>query len=117
MQTLTHKNQLMLEMSVQELKNREHEIGSNLLLLDVRELHERNAANIGGVHIPMALVPAHIAELDSWRDKEVVVYCRSGARSAGVVSYLTQQGFAKVMNLRGGILAWKAAFDPHLSVN
>ena len=50
------------------------------------------------------------------RDQEVIVYCRSGGRSASVQQFLMSQGFAKVKNLSGGMLAWKRDVDPAMAV-
>ena len=53
-----------------------------------------------------------MGELDP--EKEVVVYCRSGARSEQVARYLMQNGFEHVLNLRGGVLGWREEVDPSL---
>jgi rhodanese-related sulfurtransferase len=83
------------------------------LLLDVREDWELAIARIeGAVHIPMGQVPARLDELD--REREIVVLCRSGGRSAQVAWFLGQQGFPRVWNLAGGILAWAELIDPSL---
>ena len=84
--------------------------GDDLFVLDVREPHEHTLCNIGGVLIPMGELPSRVAELDSSR--EIVVYCRTGMRSAQVVNWLTQSGFERVWNLRGGIHAWSDDIDP-----
>lgn len=84
------------------------------LLLDVREDWELEIARIdGALHIPMGDVPARLAEID--RDREIVVLCRSGGRSAQVARFLEQQGYGRVWNLAGGILAWSEQLDPSLS--
>lgn len=76
-------------------------------LLDVREPHEHEVASVdGSVDIPMAEVPARIAELD--RDKPIVVMCHGGNRSMKVAQFLAGQGFKKVFNMTGGIEAWAA---------
>lgn len=84
------------------------------LLLDVREDWELAIARLEqAVHIPMGEVPARLGELDPAR--EIVVMCRSGGRSAQVARFLQQQGFGKVWNLAGGILAWSEQVDPSLA--
>ncbi len=84
------------------------------LLVDVREAWELEVARLdGALHIPMAEVPARLAELDRGRD--VVVMCRSGGRSLSVARYLEAQGYASVANLTGGILAWRRDVDPTLA--
>ena len=97
------------EMTVAELKRRIDD-GDAPLLIDVREPHEHEFCNIGGELIPMAEIPGRISALDQTR--ETVVYCRSGIRSASVVDYMRDAGFARALNLRGGILAWADEIDP-----
>ena len=100
------------QMSVQELKQR-IDAGEDVFVLDVREPYEIQIANIGGKLIPMNEVPKRLAEIP--QDREVVVYCRSGARSQRVAEFLAQQGYANVKNLAGGILAWANQIDPAMS--
>ncbi len=83
-----------------------------ILLLDVREPYEYQAGNIGGHLIPLNDLPRRLGELDP--DRETVVHCRSGARSALAVEFLRAQGFQNVKNLAGGILAWAEKVDPSL---
>ncbi len=84
---------------------------ATVVLLDVREDAELSLAAIdGAVHIPMGQIPARIDELDS--EQTIVVMCHSGGRSAQVATYLSQQGFANVFNLDGGIQAWSRSVDP-----
>lgn len=79
-------------------------------LVDVREPHEYEICNLGGRLIPLGEVETRAGELD--RDREIVVYCRTGARSATAVELLQKSGFSKVWNLKGGILAWSDEVDP-----
>ena len=83
-------------------------------LLDVREDWELQTAQIAGaLHIPMDAVPDEIEKLRHARDgKDLVVMCRSGARSQNVAEFLNQSGFCDVFNLDGGILAWSEQVDP-----
>jgi adenylyltransferase/sulfurtransferase len=97
------------EMTAVELK-RKMDAREEPFILDVREPHEFQICHIGGHLIPLRDVPQRVHELDSARD--IVVHCRSGVRSAAVVDFLTQAGFKKVWNLRGGILAWSDEVDP-----
>lgn len=91
----------------------EGERREDVVLLDVREPHELALASIDGVlHIPMAQVPARLAELD--RDKPIVVMCRTGGRSRKVAEYLAANGFEQVFNLQGGIDAWSQEIDPRI---
>jgi sulfur-carrier protein adenylyltransferase/sulfurtransferase len=97
------------QMSVKELKSR-LDSGDNLLVLDVREPFEYQIANIGATLIPQGQVPQRLAEIDPAR--EIVVHCRSGARSQRVAEFLAQSGYTRVSNLAGGILAWSDEIDP-----
>lgn len=79
--------------------------GEDILLVDIRTPAEvAQGAIPHAVHLPMHLIPLRMSELP--RDREVVLYCRSGARSYHACAYLAQQGFDRVVNLRGGIIAW-----------
>ncbi|MCB1865319.1 MAG: sulfurtransferase [Chromatiales bacterium] len=79
--------------------------GDDLMLIDVRSGPEVAQGMIeGGQHVPMHLLPLRLADIP--RNKDVVFYCRSGARSAQVCMWLGQQGFDNVVNLRGGVIAW-----------
>jgi molybdopterin/thiamine biosynthesis adenylyltransferase/rhodanese-related sulfurtransferase len=81
------------------------------VLLDVREPHELQLCRLpGAVLIPMREVSKRLEELD--RNQEIVVYCRSGARSAKIAQLLRASGFPVVRNLTGGILAWSDKVDP-----
>lgn len=99
----------MKEISVNELR-RKMDTGEVFQLIDVRESHERAYTNIGGDHIPMGRVMQSIDKIE--RDKPVIFYCRSGSRSAQVVSFLEEQhNFDNLYNLTGGILAWSTEID------
>lgn len=81
------------------------------LLLDVREPFEVEICHIpGALHLPMQQVSAHLEEWD--RKQEIVVHCKSGARSAKICALLLEQGFRRPLNLKGGILAWIDCVDP-----
>ncbi len=77
-------------------------------LIDIRSENEVRGGGIGGaIHIPMHLLPIRAHEIP--KDKPVVLYCHSGARSMQACSYLSQNGFDNMHNLNGGILAWARA--------
>jgi rhodanese-related sulfurtransferase len=99
----------MEDISVSELKER-MEKGENLHVYDVRELHEYEEFNIGANHIPLGELPGRISELDSIKNEEIILHCRSGARSGNAKMYLEDLGFTKVRNLLGGMLAWQDKF-------
>jgi sulfur-carrier protein adenylyltransferase/sulfurtransferase len=84
-------------------------------VLDVREPHEWALANLrdrGALHIPLGELSGRLSELDPGR--EWVVHCRSGARSARAQELLQASGYPRVLNLEGGILAWRDQVDPSL---
>ena len=88
--------------------------GEDLFLLDVREPNEFQICRIAGsTLIPLGELPQRTGELD--RNREMVVHCKVGARSAKAVSLLQDRGFTRVSNLKGGILAWIDRVDPSLS--
>jgi adenylyltransferase/sulfurtransferase len=97
------------QITVKELKRR-IDAGEDVQLIDVREPYEYQIAQIGGKLIPQNDVPQRLAEID--RDREVVVHCRSGARSQKIAELLKQAGYPRVVNVAGGILAWSDEIDP-----
>ena len=100
------------EISVRELA-RKRSSGEEFVLLDVREEDELAVAALDGVlHVPMGQIPARLSEIP--REQEIVVMCHGGVRSDSVAHYLRAQGFARVLNLAGGIDAWSCEVDPEL---
>ncbi|MEM9324433.1 MAG: rhodanese-like domain-containing protein [Bacteroidota bacterium] len=100
----------MKEITVQELKKLLDE-GVDFQLIDVREPNEFEFANLQGELIPLSAVPDNVDKFS--KDKQVVVHCRSGARSGNAIQYLEQNhGFDNLYNLKGGILAWADEIDP-----
>ncbi len=97
------------QISVTDFK-RKRGAGEDFFLLDVREPHEFQIANLGGHLIPLGDLPARISELDSSR--EIVVHCKMGGRSQKAAEFLKQAGFNKIQNLAGGIQAWSEQVDP-----
>jgi adenylyltransferase/sulfurtransferase len=93
----------------EELKRRQT-AGEDVYVLDVREPHEYQIANIGGHLIPLNDLPKRLSELD--RAQNIVVHCKSGGRSQKASEFLQQQGFTRVENLAGGITAWSEKVDP-----
>jgi molybdopterin/thiamine biosynthesis adenylyltransferase/rhodanese-related sulfurtransferase len=92
--------------------NQRRDAGDDIFLLDVREPYEVQIAQIGGYVIPQNDVPNRLGELDP--AKEIVVHCRSGARSQRIAELLKANGFQRVSNLAGGILAWADEIDPKI---
>jgi len=98
------------EITPVELKRR-LDRGEKLRIIDVREPHEYQINRIAGsTLIPLGDVPKRVNELDP--DEELVMQCKSGARSGKAADFLRSQGFKHVLNLKGGILAWIDQVDP-----
>jgi rhodanese-related sulfurtransferase len=103
------------EISPEELQRRVGR-GDPLVIIDVREPHEWDIANLeeyGARLIPLGQIAERMHELDS--AQEIVLHCRSGARSAKALRQLRDAGFRKLWNLKGGILGWIDAVDPSLN--
>ena len=98
------------EITVQELKEK-MDNGEQPFLLDVRRPEEHDFVNIGGHLIQLDYLPNHLEELEQHKNEEIIVYCRSGARSGRAVQFLQSNGFDNVLNLKGGILAWSQEID------
>jgi len=103
----------MEEISSTELKNR-LDAGDDLQIIDVREDNEVALGTIPNAkHIPLAQVLGRMDELEP--DRETVVYCKMGGRSARAIDALQRSGFpGKLINLRGGIIGWSNEVDPSL---
>ena len=103
----------MKEIDAYQLKAM-RDAGEDFELIDVREPHEYEIANLGGRLIPKAEIGAYADELP--RDKKVIIHCRTGGRSGIVVQQLeAEHGFDNLYNLRGGILAYADHIDPSLT--
>ncbi|HTY36375.1 MAG TPA: rhodanese-like domain-containing protein, partial [Bacteroidota bacterium] len=100
------------EITAEELKEK-IDRREEFFLLDVREPHEYEIANLGGKLIPLNDLPQRVHELDS--SNEIIVYCASGIRSAKAVKFLNDIGFRKVKNLVGGISGWAERIDHSLA--
>ena len=105
----------MKEKNVQELKAMLNG-DEDFILLDVRTENEVLVSKISGksYHIPMNDILLRINELDS--NKQIIVYCKSGKRSAKVCEYLNNNKFLNIYNLKGGILAWANEIDPNILI-
>ncbi|MCP9291353.1 rhodanese-like domain-containing protein [Gracilimonas sediminicola] len=105
----------MKEVTVQELKEK-RESNEDFFLLDVREDVEYLVSNLDGEHIPLGQLENRMKEIEDKKSEEVIVMCRSGGRSSKAVSYLENNGFEKVANLKGGMKAWASEIDPSVPV-
>ncbi len=91
-----------------QLINRE-----DALVLDVREDNEYQQGHIvNSLHIPLSLIDKRMGELEKHRSRPIIVGCRTGSRSGHVCGMLSKNGFEKVFNLGGGIMAWEGANLP-----
>jgi adenylyltransferase/sulfurtransferase len=98
------------DVTVEELR-RLIDAGRAPIVLDVRNPEEYQICRIPGSRLlPLPDLPQRVGELD--RDREMIVHCKSGMRSAKAIAFLRQQGFTKLRNLKGGILAWADRVDP-----
>jgi rhodanese-related sulfurtransferase len=94
----------MEDITAEELARRKAS-SEKMNIIDVREIWEHQENNIGGLNIPLGSIPTRLSELQSLKDQELIVYCRTGNRSGKVKQFLQQQGFSQVRNLIGGIEA------------
>ena len=106
------------ELSVTSLQAR-FQSGDPLVLLDVREDHERDHARIGisggvaDLHIPLGQIQARVDEIeDAARGRDLVVYCHHGQRSMVAATWLSRRGIQPIANLDGGIDTWSIRVDP-----
>ncbi|MGE5519798.1 MAG: rhodanese-like domain-containing protein [Candidatus Dadabacteria bacterium] len=99
--------------TVEELKNK-LESGEKVNLIDCREPHEYEQANLGGKLVPLGKFQTmQVEELEDLKDEDVFIYCRSGKRSAMACMILDQLGFKSTFNVEGGILDWQKKFGNH----
>jgi rhodanese-related sulfurtransferase len=106
---LLAKKSSTMDIKVQELKEKIQR-GDDFVLIDVREPYEHEDFNVGGQLIPVGTMEAAITNLEDHKAHEIVVYCRSGMRSAKAQYILQSAGFKNVRNLEGGMLAWIDAY-------
>ncbi|HTK37145.1 MAG TPA: rhodanese-like domain-containing protein [Pyrinomonadaceae bacterium] len=101
----------MEDISATELKNR-LDAGEDIQLIDVRQPDENAFARIPGAKlIPLGEILNRMNEIDE--NRETVIHCKMGGRSARAIEALQRSGFkGKLKNLRGGITAWSNEVDP-----
>jgi rhodanese-related sulfurtransferase len=98
-----------MEISVQEL-HQKLQAGEKFVFIDVREPWEYEEFNLGAQLIPVGTIMNAIPDLEDHKNDEIVLHCRSGARSGMAQQLLMASGFTKVYNVKGGVLAWMEAF-------
>lgn len=96
----------MNDITPQELKTLKDE-GKQINLLDVREEFEYDEYNLDGKLIPLGELNDRLDELEDWKEKEVIVHCKSGGRSATAKNFLISKGFKNVRNLLQGAEGYK----------
>jgi len=85
----------------------------DVVVLDVRENNEYSSGHIrDAVHIPMGSLSKRLNEIEKFKHKKVLAYCRSGNRSNAACRTLSKQGFENVSNMSGGIISWTSANLP-----
>jgi rhodanese-related sulfurtransferase len=97
-----------MDITIEELKERMDK-GEVLHLFDVREEYEFDEFNIGATLIPLGELPNRLDEIEALKNEEILIHCRSGARSGRAKDYLTAEGYTNVRNVLGGMVAWQAA--------
>ena len=81
---------------------------SNAVVVDVRETKEvADGSILNSIHIPMTDLNGQLKKLEKYKQKPIILSCRSGHRSASACKTLRKQGFEQVYNLRGGVMAWQ----------
>ncbi len=97
----------MPDITATELHQRQ-QAGETPTIIDVREPWEFEESRIAGSqNISLGSLPQALDDLEELKDQEVIVHCKSGARSSAAKAFLTQQGFTHVRNLEGGIMAYQ----------
>jgi rhodanese-related sulfurtransferase len=100
----------MKNITVEELKNR-LDAGEQLHIIDVREPAEYAEYNIGGMLFPLGKIAGmQLEDLDSFRNEELIIHCKAGTRSMQACVILEQAGFTNVVNVAGGVMAWKQKY-------
>ena len=97
----------MTDITVHELHERMQK-NEALNIIDVREVYEYEEFNINAKNIPLGELPGRMDEVSTNKDEEIIIHCRSGARSGQAKMYLMSEGFTNVRNLLGGMLSWQS---------
>lgn len=99
----------MIDISVEDLKvkldNKEE-----FVFIDVREPFEYEEFNLGAKLIPLGTLPGALNDLEEYKEQEIIVHCRSGARSGNAKEFLAQMGFKNVRNVLGGVMKWQQLY-------
>lgn len=100
----------MKNITVEELKER-LDAGEKLHIIDVREPAEYAEYNIGGTLIPLGkIMGLQLEDIEDLKNDELIIHCKAGSRSMQACMMLEQVGFTNVVNVTGGVMAWKQKF-------
>lgn len=98
-----------MEITVQQLRQK-LDSGEKFIFIDVREPHEYEEFNLGAELRPLGNIMNTILEFQDHKNDEIVVHCRSGARSGQAQALMMASGFSNVLNVKGGVLAWQDSY-------
>ncbi len=98
-----------MDITAQELREK-LQSGEKFVFIDVREPWEHEEFNIGAKLIPLGTLISSMDELEDHKNDEIVLHCRSGARSGQAQAIMQANGFTNVRNMTGGMMAWQSAF-------
>ena len=101
----------MQNITVEELKEK-LDNQESFVFIDVREQHEYDEFNLGAKLIPLGNLLGALNDLEPHKNDEIIIHCRSGARSGAAKITLSQLGYTKVRNVLGGVLDWQQKFGP-----
>lgn len=99
-----------MDITVQELKEKLDK-KEDFIFIDVREAHEYDEFNLGAKLIPLGTIASAIEEYEPFKKEEVVLHCRSGARSGMAQQLFQEAGYTNVRNLTGGVLHWQSVYN------
>ncbi len=99
----------MEDITIEELKSK-MDSGEPFIFIDVREPHEYAEFNLGAKLIPLGNLLLSLDELEPYKNEEIIIHCRSGARSGNAKIMLTQYGYTKARNVLGGVLEWQRLY-------
>jgi rhodanese-related sulfurtransferase len=105
----------VIEINVNDLNER-IQSGEKINLIDVREQHEYDLVNLEGILIPLGQLESRLDEIGHLKNEEIIVHCRSGARSAEACKIMMRNGFKNPKNLAGGINRWSMLIDPSMPI-
>ncbi len=100
----------MQDITTEQLKEKLEQAERDFLFLDVREPWEYEESNLKAKLIPLGDLPGKLNELEEYKEKEILIHCRSGARSGQAKEFLSMMGFTQVRNVLGGIMRWEELY-------